>query len=212
MSREPHEEEGRAETRERIRTALERSARAVSLRPGVGRGTAVTRARVVEGLLCEVVEGPWTFRVDMPEKAGGTGAAPNPGTFGRGALAACLASGYAMWAARRGVALSRIEVEVQADYDVRGELGVSDDVDPGYQEVRYVVTVESEAPEEEVRAVLDEADRCSPYLDVFGRAHRLEREVRISTAGDEPAGDTQAGHASTGDAPAPPAGAPSTAG
>lgn len=168
----------------RIRTALERNARALSLRPSVGQGTAVTRVRLVEGLRCEVEEGPWKLTVDMPEKSGGTNAGPNPGTYGRASLGSCLAAGYAMWAARLGVPLTRLEVEVHADYDVRGELGVSDEVDPGYSRVRYVVTIESEAPESEVRRLLDTADRYSPYLDVWKRALPLEREVRLTTAGD----------------------------
>ena len=50
--------------------------------------------------------------------------------------------GYAMWAARLGVEMESLEVVVEADYDTRGELGVWDDVPPGYLQVRYIVTVE----------------------------------------------------------------------
>lgn len=164
----------------KIRSRLERNARAVSLRPSVGQGTAVTRIRLVDGLRCEVEEGPWTLTVDMAEKSGGTNAGPNPGTYGRASLGSCLAIGYAMWAARLGVPLAKLEVEIQADYDVRGELAVSDEVSPGYSEVRYVVTVESDAPEAEVRRVLDTADRYSSYRDIWARPIPLLRETRIS--------------------------------
>lgn len=214
--------EGKASgDRERIRTALERNARAVSLRPSVGQGTAVTRVRLVEGLRCEVEEGPWRLTVDMSEKSGGTNAAPNPGTYGRASLGSCLAVGYAMWAARLGVPLGRLEVEVQADYDVRGELGVSDDVHPGYAEVRYVVTVESPAPPEEVERVLDTADRYSSYRDVWGRAVPLVRELRLGRHGDADgtpsagAGDpgcAGAGPPASGDADGPASGAAADAG
>ena len=43
--------------REQVRTALERNLKAVSLRPGVGQGTARTLARLGPGLSCEVTEG-----------------------------------------------------------------------------------------------------------------------------------------------------------
>ena len=83
-----------------------------------------------------------------------------------------------MWAARRGVAFTNLEVEVQADYDLRGQFG-DDAVSPAYHEVRYVITVESDAPEADVIQVLDEADAHSPYHAVFAEPQTLRREVRI---------------------------------
>lgn len=165
---------------EKIRVAVERNVKAVSLRPSVGQGTATTKVRLRPGLACEVEEGAWRLVVGMTEKYGGTNAGPNPGVFGRTALGSCLAIGYAMWAARLGVPLDALEVEVQADYDVRGELGVADQVTPGYAEVRYVVTVESPASEADVLRMLDTADRYSSYRDVFARAVAVRREARIT--------------------------------
>jgi uncharacterized OsmC-like protein len=165
---------------EEIRTILERKVKAVTLRPSVGQNTARTTVRLKPGLECEVTEGPWSLTVAMSEKSGGTGAGPNPGIIGRGALGSCLALGYAMWAARLGVRIDALDVEVEADYDSRGELGVADDVPPGYTQVRYLVTVASPASEEDVRRVIDTADRYSPYRDVFARAHDVRRQLRIS--------------------------------
>jgi uncharacterized OsmC-like protein len=171
---------------EEIRTAIERNVKAVSRRPGMGQGTARTTARLRPGLECEVTDGPFSLTVGMTEKYGGTNAGPNPGVLGRGALASCMAIDYAVWAARLGVPLDALEVEVQADYDVRGELGVEaegEELRPGYHEVRYVVTVESPAAEEEVMRVLDRGDACSPYLDIFANRTPVRREVRIRHAG-----------------------------
>lgn len=164
----------------RLREILERNARAVSLRPSVGQFTGRTTARLKPGLECEIQDGAWRLTVGMGEKAGGSNAGPSPGTFGRGALASCLALGYAMWAARLGVPITGLEVEVEADYDVRGELGVSDDVFPGYLQVRYIVSVDSAASREDVLRVLDTGDKYSPYRDVFARANSVERTVRFA--------------------------------
>lgn len=103
--------------------------------------------------------------------------------LGRGALASCLALGYVMWAARLGVRLDSLEVDIEADYDNRGELGVSTEVPPGYTQVRYIVTVASPAPEADVRRLLDTADIFSPYRDVYARAHDVRREVRFTASG-----------------------------
>jgi uncharacterized OsmC-like protein len=169
---------------QQIRAVIERNVKAVTLRPSIARNTARTRVTLKPGLECELEEGPWRMTLAMSEKSGGTGAGPGPGVLGRGALGSCLALGYAMWGARLGVSFDSLTVDVEADYDSRGELGVSDDVPPGYMQVRYTVTAASRAPEADVRHVLDTADKYSPYRDVFARAHDVRREVRILTAQD----------------------------
>jgi uncharacterized OsmC-like protein len=170
-----------------IRDAIERNARVVAARPAAGQGTAVTRVRLRPGLACDVEDGPFRFTVGMSEKYGGTDAGPNPGVFGRGAVGSCLAIGYAMWASRLGVPVDALEVEVQADYDVRGELAVEDGVPPGYLAMRYVVSVTSPASEADVLRLLDTADRYSSWRDDMVRAVALRREVRFTAAEPAPA-------------------------
>ena len=145
-----------------IREIAERNARTLALKPSRGHLTGVTKARVVDGLRCEIEEGPWKLAVDMPVKAGGDDTAPTPGMLGRGALASCLAIDISTWAARRGIPIDALEVEVQADYDARGELGVGEDIPAGYQEVRYLVSLDSPAPREARVELLETAERHSP--------------------------------------------------
>jgi uncharacterized OsmC-like protein len=164
-----------------IASALERNVRAVTLRPSVGQGTAVTKVRLREGLACDIQDGPWTLAAGMTEKYGGTNEAPNPGVLGRAALGSCLVIGYAMWAARLGVPIDSLEIEVQADYDVRGELGANDDVRPGYTAMRYIVTVSSPASAEEIDRWLDTADRYSSWRDNIANAVPLVCERRVTT-------------------------------
>ena len=92
-----------------------------------------------------------------------------------------LPAGIASWAARLGVPLEAVEVEVEADFDARGELGM-DGVAPGYQEVRYLVAIASPAPRDEVDRLLATAERASPYLDIFGREVALRRTLRLNGA------------------------------
>jgi hypothetical protein len=72
-------------------------------------------------------------------------------------------------------------VEVEADYDVRGFYGLADSP-PGYLEVRYRVKIESDAPEEAIRRVLDEGDAHCPSFDVFRRPQNLKRIVELAPA------------------------------
>ncbi|MBZ0172932.1 MAG: hypothetical protein K8E66_11165, partial [Phycisphaerales bacterium] len=62
---------------DRIRTAFARNCKAVTLRPSVGQGTAVTRVRMDEGLTCLVRDGKWELTTGMSEKAGGAGEGPD---------------------------------------------------------------------------------------------------------------------------------------
>jgi uncharacterized OsmC-like protein len=164
---------------EQIRMSVERNAEEIALRPSTGRGTATTRVTLKPGLECDIDDGAWTLAAGVSEKWGGTNAGPNPGILGRGALGSCLAIGYGMWAARLGVPIEALEVVVQCDYDSRGELGIADDVPPGYLQVHCRVTVTSPAPKADVQRVLDIADKHSPYLDVYVRPQDVRRETTI---------------------------------
>lgn len=164
---------------EDIKQAIERNVKVVSARPSVGRGTAVTQVQLRDGLACDIREGQWSLTVGMTEKYGGTNEGPNPGVLGRAALGSCLALGYGIWAARLGVPIASLEVEIQADYDVRGELAVDDAVRPGYGAMRYIVRVSSPAPEADVRRVIDTADRYSSWRDVIANEMPLTRELTI---------------------------------
>src|SRR5712691_2902586 len=164
---------------EQIKIAFERNAKAISLRPSVGLGTAVTRVRLRENLACDVEDGAWKLAAGTSVKSGGDGLAPDPGVYGRTALGSCLAIGYARWAAKLGVTINSLVVEVQADYDSGPSHGVTD-APPGYRQMRYIVSVESDAPEAEVMKVLDLADAHSPLRDDFTRALDVRREVRVA--------------------------------
>ena len=164
---------------EKIKYAIERVKKTLAQRPSFGLGTGISRTRVINGLTCEMQEGNWKFVADMPEQAGGNAAGPTPGVYGRAALGSCLAIGYMMRAAELGVPIDSLEVEVQADYDDGALFGTSQQTPPGYLEVRYSVTVNSEASNEDIMRVLNEADEHSPYLDVFSRGQKCVREVNI---------------------------------
>jgi uncharacterized OsmC-like protein len=161
-----------------IRERFERNAKAVKLRPSLGRYTSASRARLRDGLTIDVEEGPWKLVADMGKDSGGEDLGPTPGVYGRAALGSCLAIACAQWAAKLDVPLEDLEVEVETDADAAGAYGVAD-VPAGYTRVRCTVTVTSEAPEDEIRRMLDVATERCLYWDVFARAVDLEREVKI---------------------------------
>jgi uncharacterized OsmC-like protein len=170
------------QSQDRIREAMERNIRAIELRPSLGRGTAVTRVKVRDGFTCDVEEGRFHLVADMAPKNGGEDAGPNPGIYGRAALGTCMAMGYMIFASLRGIPIDALEIEIQAEYDSRAELGMTGE-QPGYDQVRVLVTVQSSASEEDVRRMLDDAEAHSPYLAVFRKPVDVRVESRVlSTA------------------------------
>ena len=167
-----------------IRQAFERCARALSLRPMLLRGRGISRTRVVNGVLCEIEEGRWKLSADLPPRLGGRGEAPTPGVLGRAAFGSCLAIGYMMHAARLGVPITSLEVEVEADYDNGVLFGVANPRS-GCPQVRYTVTVESPAADADVRRVIDEGDTHSPYLHVLAFPQAYSRTVRVVPAKEQ---------------------------
>lgn len=149
-----------------IRAAWDRMQAAFERKPALARDVGLMRARVVDGLRCELREGDWTLGVDLPVEAGGSGQHPTPGVYGRGALAGCLAIGYAAWLARAGLGWRSLEVEVRVEFDNRGLVGIAG-VNPAYERVQHTLYLDSDEPPEALRRAIDRAQSASPYLHVF---------------------------------------------
>lgn len=163
-----------------VKTAIVRAEDKLKARPSIGRLTKATKARVRDGLTCEITDGPWTLTADMKKSLGGSESGPDPGVFGRAAIGSCLAIGYATWFARLDIPLNSVEVAVEADFDYGGVLGVSD-VGAGYSQLRYAVNVDSSAPKHDIMRALDEADAHSPWLTNMKTALEPRRTVQIQS-------------------------------
>lgn len=166
-------------TIQEIKQAVERTESVFDAKPSAARVTKTGRATMIGGLACQYTEGDFTIRADMPEIFGGEGKALSPGGYLRGGLAMCLAIGYAIQAARRGVPLHKVEVDIESDADLRGAFGA-----PGVRcspsEFRYKVRIESDADDEAVRAVIEGGDSVSPVLDTLRVTQHLVRSVEIA--------------------------------
>jgi uncharacterized OsmC-like protein len=123
------------------------------------------------------IDGPWaSLTSDMAESVGGGASAPTPGWLLRGALAACDATLVAMEAARDGIELTELEVNVESDSDFRGVLGVDRSVHAGPLTVRVRTRVAAtNATDDQLRTIVERAESRSPVQDA------LAREVTITT-------------------------------
>jgi uncharacterized OsmC-like protein len=166
-----------------IADAIERLESAVDRRRGFGVGTSRSVTLWTDGLRCSTEEGRWRLDADLPGALGGNGSAPTPGVLLRAALGSCVAMNYVLRAAKHGIELTSVRVTVEADSEIAGMLSCDAAAPPGYTEIRYHVEIESPASQDDVTRVIDEGDRLSPLLDVFGRVNTIRRTTSIRSSG-----------------------------
>jgi len=109
----------------------------------------------------------FTVTVDEPAFMGGVDNAPAPPEMLLSALAGCVTVGIATNAAMFGVPIDAIDIDLEADIDVRGMLGHDKSVRNGITDIRYTVTIQSPASEEQVRRVKETIDRKSVIRDTL---------------------------------------------
>lgn len=114
---------------------------------------AGARARSIPGrrLAVEVEAGGARIVVDAGADEGGDGLGPSPTRLVEGALAACTAITARMYAARKGLALDAIEVEVT---------GAPGEDAHAVRRMRKSVTLEGALTQAEAARVLEIADKC----------------------------------------------------
>src|SRR3954451_12183561 len=110
-----------------------------------------------------------TFELDAGEPAillgGDTG--PNPAEHLLHALAACLTTTLVYVAAARKVPLHAVESTLEGEMDVRGCLGLSDEVRNGFSRIRVTFRISGDASEEKLREVVERAQARSAGFDMI---------------------------------------------
>jgi uncharacterized OsmC-like protein len=89
----------------------------------------------------ERVSCSYRIEADEPCELFGEASAPNPQQLLMAAFNSCLMVGYVAGASVRGISLETIEIESRGELDLRGFLGISDAVPPGYQALTYDVRI-----------------------------------------------------------------------
>jgi uncharacterized OsmC-like protein len=123
-------------------------------------------------LRCEVAVEGFTIRVDEPEAVGGSGLAPQPTDFFLASAASCFTLAIAHNAAKRGIALSALQVDAIGDYSGRR-----------FDAVRLVVAVDGPAAEE-LPALLEAAQRDCYVTNTIRAGARVTVSVERSAPSD----------------------------
>ena len=115
----------------------------------------------------------FTVEGDEPISYLGSNRVPNPVETILAALGSCLVIGFAYNAAARGINLESLDISLEGNLDLRGFLGISDNVRPGYQNIKIVCKVRSDASLDKLEELFKHVQRTSPALDIIRNAEPI---------------------------------------
>ena len=107
------------------------------------------------------------FNADHPAVLVGADNAPTPVEFLLHAIASCITAGMGNIAAARGVKLTEIESTVEGDIDLRGILGLSNEIRNGYEQMRVHFRVKGDASPEKLEEIVKQSTARSAVFDVL---------------------------------------------
>jgi uncharacterized OsmC-like protein len=121
---------------------------------------------------------------DEPDVLLGTDQGANPVEYVLHALAGCLTTSLVYHAAAQGIRIDAVESRLEGDLDLRGFLGMSDEVRNGYDNVRVTFQIKADASEEQLHALCQLAQKRSPVFDIVTNAVpvTVQLESSVSTA------------------------------
>ena len=111
---------------------------------------------------------------DEPPFIAGTDLVPNPVEHLLNALSACMTTALVYHAALRGIEIEELESELEGDLDMRGFLGLSDDVRRGYENIRVKFKVKTD---EDNLKRLKALSKLSPVFDVTSNGTNIDVQI-----------------------------------
>ncbi len=104
---------------------------------------------------------------DEPCELLGADTAPNPQELLMAAFNACIMVGYVAGASVKGINLESVEIRTKGQLDLRGFLGLRDDVAPGYEAIDYEVRIKGDGSPQDFAAIHETVMKTSPnYFNI----------------------------------------------
>ncbi|MEO8175238.1 MAG: OsmC family protein [Sphingomicrobium sp.] len=146
------------------------------------RWTGQTRSEsIVEGydLGGDRIARQHTIVADEPCQLLGGDSAPNPQELLMSAFNACIMVGYVAGASLKGIALDSVEIETKGELDLRGFLGLLDDVAPGYEAIDYEVRIKGDGSPQDFEDIHQTVMKTSPNYFNMSRPIKMNGSLRV---------------------------------
>ncbi len=120
---------------------------------------------------------PYTFDADHPEIFAADDNAATPVEIVLAGLASCLTAGVAAVAQARKVQLRSVSATLEAGMDIRGILGVDEDVRNGFEGIKVTYNIDADASPEDIRAIVAQSQKRSAVYDIITNPTNVTVEV-----------------------------------
>jgi uncharacterized OsmC-like protein len=120
---------------------------------------------------------PMVFDADEPPVLLGQNRGANPVEYLLVALSGCVTTSLIINAAAKGVKLEAVESRLEGDLDIRGMLKLDPQVAVGYQQIRFTFKIKSEAPRDQLEALVRLAYEGSPVYNTVSRGVPIKVEL-----------------------------------
>ena len=116
---------------------------------------------------------------DEPFELLGGDSAPNPQELLMAAFNACITVGYVAGASLQGITLESLEIRTRGELDLRGFLGLSDEIPAGYTDVDYEVLIAGNGTPEQFEEIHQGVIKTSPNYFNLSRPIRMNPTLSI---------------------------------
>ncbi len=137
--------------------------------PAAAMVTLRAQGRIGEGVTCRVETGKALVTAGLHPATGGNTLAACSGDMLLEALVACAGVTLNAVATSLGIELRDASLTAEGDLDFRGTLGVARDVPVGFQAIRLLVSLDTDATAEQIATLLRLTERyCVVYQTLAG--------------------------------------------
>ena len=166
-------------TNDEIRHAQTKVIERLSADPVAARVTISAAGHVGDGLACTVKQGKFTTTMDMGPAMGGAAFGPSPGFFARAAIIGCVAIAIKMTAAREGLKVQSVDVDLETDSDDLAIFGLGGG-NAAPLETRISIMVNASEPDGIIADLIERVLKYDPWFLALRDAQTVLVDARFT--------------------------------
>ena len=113
---------------------------------------------------------PVDYDMDEPPVLLGNNEGRNPVEYLLVALSGCITTSIVAHASAKGIEIKGVESRYEGDIDLRGFLGLSEEVPVGYQEIRVFFKIDADVSDDEKEEMVRMGQKYSPVYNTIAKS------------------------------------------
>jgi uncharacterized OsmC-like protein len=147
---------------------------AIKADPGKGHTEFMAKTSWLDGAHSKTKIRDFVLEADEPQSLLGSDTIPNAVELVLASLGSCLIVGFAYNATAMGIRIRSLDIDIKGNLDLRGFLGISDSIRPGYQKIVATCRIDSDVSQEKLEELCRRVHRTSPVGDIVSNVEPVE--------------------------------------